>query len=843
MKCWFQTDARRMARGLWWLFAAQISFAQKRIVPEKPATGTQVRLYCTNESGELRCIWENREMSASKPVPPQPQPAVSSVPQEAQIEQAPRKDQQHFEEIFVGVNVNGRLVDDFARILHVGSGQFYATADQFARWRLKLPQFNGVWVGERNYYQLQVQGVMCRLDLEQQVLFVLAPASSFTETVFDLSARSAVEAMIPAVGAFLNHDFELSRANGMTALSGLLELGFFSRVGVLTTRLVGRDIAQSPVPLRLDTQFVRDFPRRMATLTIGDAVSAPAPWALQVHYGGIRWASKFSTQPTFVPFPVPVLTGQATQPSTIDIYVDNVRTANQTVDTGPFSVRNLPVMTGQGEIRMVVTDVLGRQQVITEPYINARVLLRKGVSEYAYESGSLRGDFGTSNAAYGSFFLVGTHRRGLTDSLTLNLRGDVLADHQTFGIGADYALLPVGLISGGLAVSQAAHGPGRLVYGQFQHQSRSIVYSAMIQAASGEFRQLGLPAGERPARTIEQIQVGRALGNRGFVSFGFLNRQHRTGLTRSESNQSELDFRAFTGSLNLRLTDRVSLSVSSNYSPGLKRGLNAFISLVMPLGPRRILVASSDLEERANTSMIDLTQQPPVGNGYGYRVRVNQSLTPGTEAGLWFQSNRGNYRMETSDKDNKLSWRFGETGSVVWMGRHILLSRPLDDSFALVEVPKAKGVKVFSNNQFITTTNGRGIALIPNLVPYDRNTVRLDDSSVPFNLGVDFSEKTVVPMPRSGVQLKFAASEIEGGLLVLVTEDGGFVPLGAEVTINDYPEVFQVALRGEVFVPNFSVPAHIQVRWPISQCDATVTNIPGNEPLPRIGPITCKAHQ
>ncbi len=65
MKCWFQTDARRMARGLWWLFAAQISFAQKRIVPEKPATGTQVRLYCTNESGELRCIWENREMSAT----------------------------------------------------------------------------------------------------------------------------------------------------------------------------------------------------------------------------------------------------------------------------------------------------------------------------------------------------------------------------------------------------------------------------------------------------------------------------------------------------------------------------------------------------------------------------------------------------------------------------------------------------------------------------------------------------------------------------------------------------------------------------------------------------------
>jgi len=39
----------------------------------------------------------------------------------------PSEDQQHFEEIFVGVNVNGRLVDDFARILHVGSGHFMRT--------------------------------------------------------------------------------------------------------------------------------------------------------------------------------------------------------------------------------------------------------------------------------------------------------------------------------------------------------------------------------------------------------------------------------------------------------------------------------------------------------------------------------------------------------------------------------------------------------------------------------------------------------------------------------------------------------------------------------------------
>jgi outer membrane usher protein len=340
-------------------------------------------------------------------------------------------------------------------------------------------------------------------------------------------------------------------------------VGFFSEAGVLTTRLAGRDLTRLWLPSRLDTQFVRDFPRRMATLTVGDAVSAPAPWARQVHYGGIRWASKFSTQPAFIPFAIPVLAGQAAQPSTVDIYVDNVRTTQQSIDTGPFSVRNMPVITGQGEIRMVVTDILGHQQVITRPYIRARELLRKGVNEYTYEAGSLRRGFGTSSSGYGSFFLAGTHRRGLTDTLTLSWRGEILAAHQTFGIGLDGALLPLGLLGGGIALSHADIGLGALLYGLLQHRSRSFGYSASVQVASSQFRQLGTVSDERPPEVLAQVQVSRALGNRGSVAFGFLRQQHHDNRLR-QNERAKTDLSAFIASLAFRLAGRAFLSISTN---------------------------------------------------------------------------------------------------------------------------------------------------------------------------------------------------------------------------------------------------------------------------------------
>jgi len=98
-----------------------------------------------------------------------------------------------------------------------------------------------------------------------------------------------------------------------------------------------------------------------------------------------------------------------------------------------------------------------------------------------------------------------------------------------------------------------------------------------------------------------------------------------------------------------------------------------------------------------------------------------------------------------------------------------------------------------------------------------------------------------VPMPRSGVFVKFAATRSTGVLLILVTEDGTPIPLGAAVTANGSDTSDTVAMHGEVFVQNITLPGRVTARWNKGECETDVPAPPGNEALPRIGPLVCQA--
>jgi len=210
------------------------------------------------------------------------------------------------------------------------------------------------------------------------------------------------------------------------------------------------------------------------------------------------------------------------------------------------------------------------------------------------------------------------------------------------------------------------------------------------------------------------------------------------------------------------------------------------------------------------------------------------------DAGLTYQSNSGALDVEASDIHSQVSSRITETGSVVMMHGQFVPAPWLNSSFAVVQVPDSSGVRVFANNQYIARTSWRGLVVLPVLAPYNRNTVRLDDQGVPLDVGVDLDEKTVVPRSRTGVFLKFNTTHVAGALFALVTEKGEPVPAGAEVIVEGADTVYTVALRGEVYIPEVSFPAHLRVRWARQSCAANIENNESREPLPKIGPVTCK---
>jgi outer membrane usher protein len=735
-------------------------------------------------------------------------------------------------ETLLMVRINGIEVSESDAVLELEPGRLFVPVGVFRRGRLRLPAQRPTHVSGLglDYYPLDaIAGFGYLIDEATQAIDITVPSSAFTDTTLDGLGNIRAIATRPDPGLFLNHDFQLLHNGGQQLLTGLVEGGFFSRLGVLTTQYAGPDMLHGFVPRRLNTQFFRDFPESRTTLTIGDSFSAVAPWARTVAYAGVRFASKFATQPSFIPTPLPGIAGQASQPSTVDVYVDNVKRLSQPIAAGPFAIQNVPVLSGQGEIRMVVTDILGRQQVITESYIRSSELLRSGVSDFTYEAGTLRLNYGIRSNQYRSFFADATYRRGITDTLTLEGRIEIQPGTETAGLGAVYALRNVGVFSGGMAGSIHAGRTGELLYAGYSRAQRSFGFAAQAQMATEDFRQVGLQDQQKATKLLFQTQVSKSIGSVGSVAAGYLRRDGRT----------ELDAQALTASVSVRMR-RAFLTVGGTYSLLVPRQYGLTVALVVPLGERTMSMASGESSPTARTASVEVSRSIPLGPGYGYRVRTTNLDQQKNEAAFYYQTTDGYYGVEAAQQNGGTSMRFLERGSLVLLHRHVLISRWLNDSFGVVEVPNAKGVPVYVNNQLLAKTDRRGLALLPWLVAYNRNSVRLDDAALPVDVTVDLEERMVVPMARSAVYLRYKPAAAGGAMLVLSTAGGQPVPQGAIVTVNANPTAYEVELRGEVFVIDIDYPAAVHAEWEGGKCDVRIARPPADTPVPRIGPLTCK---
>ena len=734
-------------------------------------------------------------------------------------------------DLVVEIHINGETVGDMAHVLQPEPGKFYATAESFADWRLTAPAKPGCVVDGVKYYAIDaLPGATVTLDPVLQVLLISVPPGLFRGQRVGGGRPPEMKAD-SGLGMFVNHDVRLTEFEGHTQLAGVMEAEFFSSAGVLTSQFSDANVAKNSRPIWLDTSFQTEFPDQRAAFTIGDATSAPAIWARQVYYTGVRWASKDSIRPDFVPLVLPSFAGTAVLPSTVDIYVNDMRTIHDTIDPGPFTVPDIPVIGTDGNIRMVVTDEMGKQQVVSRSFIASPKILPEGVNEYTYEAGTMRRNFGLASWQYDSFMADATQSRGMTRSLTLDARAEFLTTTQTVAAGADYALARVGVVTAGAGVSHdETAGFGTMAYGQFTRQGHRLGFSASAQMTSNTFRQLGLLPRELPPAIVAQAQISRTLGKTGSLAFGYLNQLNRTSA----------HFSAASASANWRIKLGIYMAAALNYTPGIGNPMAVSISLVKPLGMRRTLSLSTDVTATGASTGVDVIQQLPVGTGYGYRVHTDDDTSiKHTEADLTYQNGTGTYQAQAIEGAGQSALALEESASLVWMGQYVARSRAITDSFGVVEVPDLGGVKVFANNQLVGTTSGHGVAVIPNLVPYQQNTVRLDDDGVPVDINLDLNERKVVPQSGMGVLMKFAAHREHGAMLVLTTEEKTPLPLGAQVHVAGEDNSYEVVLGGEVYIPSLSFPAHLLASWDKGECEVTVNQAPSGESLPRIGPLLC----
>jgi outer membrane usher protein len=746
----------------------------------------------------------------------------------------PSQAQPKAEVLLLDVRVNDKALAGIVRVERLADGRLALPAELWAEARLK-PAGEPVTLldGTRGYALEAAPGVVYKLDRSRLALDITAPAAAFDSTL--LSLRDALNAPTPPpLGAYLNYDLSATRAeHASTRYGALVEVVGFGRWGALVASGVVRADEQTQSTIRLDTYSRTDLPGRMETLVVGDTVGSGGAWSRPVRYGGVRYARDFNLAPGFITYPTPSISGAAALPSTVDVLINNQRSAQSNVQPGPFQLTNVPIVTGAGQMQLVVRDMLGRETIISQSYYIAPLLLARGLSDFSFEAGALRKNYGTRSNDYGSAFGAGTYRLGMTDALTGEVRAEAERDRAAAGAGvaAIAGEFAVVAFAAGYAVSRGERG-GHYV-ASVQRTTPKGGASIAVERFDPGYRQFG--AGGFESRPKDQVVASGGLA----FALGLT-----AGLSYTQRTTWDGERFSLVGTnVGIALPGNLHVGAYATQALNAGKGFAAGLNLVMPFDDQRMIAASSTRDAAGHVAnTVQATQPVPAGPGWGWRVAGSDSETQRVQAGTTYNSNVAQFTADANAGRDANAVRLGANGSVGRMSGLAFASRRIDQgAFAVVHVGNLEGVPVSLSNQVVAVTNSKGLALVTGLLPYQLNQLTLDADLLPFDVEIGGIRETVVPYARSGAFVNFPVKRSRDALVVLQQPDGAPVPAGAHVKMTPGHQEFILARRGEVYLLDLSDDNRIEVRWKEGGCALVLKMapvVPGAAP-PRIGPLVC----
>jgi len=725
------------------------------------------------------------------------------------------------------------------------AGVLYAPAEAFDEWRLPVaPDAPSLQFRGQRYIALTaIPGFKSKLDVASQTVELTFSPKAFTTLRMsqEIEERPPVSPVLPS--AFLNYDLSYQHSNvrgqvGSRDVGLLSEAGVSTQWGVLTSsatvrNLAGYHLEQEPRQwLRLETTLTRDFPDHNTTLRVGDATTKPGMWGREVYFGGVRFGSNFALTPGFVSQPLPVISGLSAAPSTVELYVNDVLRSVSKVPTGPFVVDNFPVVSGNGEARLVVRDLLGRETVITQPFFITNTMLAHGLDDWSVEAGRVRVNLGLESNHYGPSFASGTWRRGVSDRLTLEGRAEVSRQLKLLGAGM-LSMLPGQVLARAALVGSRTEnlGDGGHWLVGLEHEGVYGGASVEYRHSTHAFRETGEEDTLSPIRNQVAATWTYATNSWGTFGAGYAD------IERLDSS------RVKTVSLNYsrHIFERGTLTLSATRALAGGTGSAVGFSVVMPLDPSRVASFTVNTRDGSNDAYASIVKNPGIDSNVGWRALAGQEQSRArAEAGLYYQNQYAALSSDVSAASDMQSVRLGAIGGLVFTSGRLWVTRRVDESFALVEVPGYPNVGVGLGSNVMARTNADGVALIPRLIPYVRNSVRIDPKELPINAEIESIEQAAVPSYRSGVKVTFPVRAGRGALLKIVLDDGAPAPAGAIVSLEGDKETFYVARRGEAYVTGLIPESRVRLDWKGARCALDVRLPPANaDEIPRVGPIAC----
>jgi outer membrane usher protein len=741
------------------------------------------------------------------------------------------------EALLLAVRVNGVDADDSVRVLQVNGRVALSRAD-WAALHLRAPAGGPVKLRGQDYLPLDgLASVRWHIDAPSQTLVIDAPAAAFAGVALRLDVNATAPTVPAATGAYGNYDVELQRGlagrdGARQVVSAQLDAGASAFGGSLTTSGLLLDDGLARRVTRLDTTWTQDRPSRLASLRAGDAVTLAGTWGRALRFGGLQWATDFSLQPGFLPFPVPSMHGEAALPSSVDVYVNNARRLQSDVPAGPFDLNELPIVTGSGEVRLVVRDALGREQVITQPYFVSPALLKPGLRAFSFEAGAVREDYALRSDRYGHAIASATDRAGVTEAFTRELRAEFQPGLAAAGATGIWLVPGLGVATlGAVASHSAADGEGGAAIASLNHQDRVWNGSVQYQRNTRGFSQLGVPA-QDALRTQATAAVGGSVSGMP-VGAGFVYQTPWNG-----APQRLLSFNAACGLgrfgtlglYGLRELGTGATTVSLSYSVSLDARTSAAVGATRSGGRGLATTRNGSVEVQRNL---------PEGEGLGWSLSAQDDDRG--QAQLFARTAWADLNAGVARANGQTDVRMGAAGGAAWIDDTTFVSRRIDGTYAVVEVGDYPDVAILRDNHPVARTDEHGRALVPGLRGNEVNRVGVDAADLPLDASVDALDLDFIPPAHAGVVLRLPVTRSRSASLRVLGPDGMPLPPGTTLRMAGRDTVFPVGFDGRTFVTGLHAGTRLRARGAGADCGFALSVPEGDaDDLPDLGNVVCR---
>ena len=571
-----------------------------------------------------------------------------------------------------------------------------------------------------------------------------------------------------------------------------------------------------------------------------------------VAFRGVKLWSDNQMYPDYASVYAPAITGVAASDSTIEVFQNGHVIYRTNVPAGPYELTDVVPLNNGDNLEVVQTGPDGGVQRFIVPFSTLDFLQRKGHIEYSVTGGQYRPSSSDNQQGNNKYkFLQSDAFYGLTDNITVFGGIQASSRYQAYDAGIGLNIPDMGALTADVMLTRAdpeftdtlTGQAFRLRYSKGLNQFGTNITFVGYRYMRGDYLTMQdmfdyyqgnsdeSPYSRRKNQfdiTLTQqlpYDMGQLTATSSYQTYNNLDNNNERKVESYNVGYSNT-FNYFSMNLNYAyyknsLDNRNERNDTDwGYRNGQEKNNDHVLSLTLSIplsGPFKdnwinygfSSNKDGDIDNYVGVGGLALEERNLSWNaqqGYGNRSRGNYGSLYGR-----YKNSHGDLNAGYSYQKHNRQVSYGASGSLMATQYGVTASRPMGETNALVRTPGAGGIKI--ENDPGAKTNMFGLAVVPELIPYRSNILRLAPDTLPADAEVATPLNEVFPT-RGAIVLADYSTRIGKKMLVTLRDRfGETLPFGASTTVPGNEERFYVSNYGRVYLSGVQEADELTVTW------------------------------